>query len=90
VFKEQAGVSQISISVASGCYYQVSSRSSSPHGGGGGVVFWKKNEEEEVCVHSKLQQIQILRQQLPILQQLLTANMISHNSSQVRDKTAAT
>jgi len=49
LFKEQARVSQISISVASGCYYQVSSRSSSPHGGGGGVVFWKK-KEEEVCV----------------------------------------
>jgi len=89
VFKEQAGVFQVLISVASGCF-QVASRRSSPHGGGGGVVFWKKNEEEEVCVHSKLQQIQILRQQLPILQQLLTANMISHNSSQVRDKTAAT
>ena len=53
--------------------------------------WWRRGVLEEegggsLCVHSKLQQIQILRQQLPILQQLLTANMISHNSSQVRDK----
>jgi len=45
VFKEQAGVFQVLISVASGCF-QVASRRSSPHGGGGGVVFWKKKEEE--------------------------------------------